>query len=884
MEEIFLVDGSSVFFRAFHGIPNLRRSDGMATNAIYGYVMTLKSILNEYNPQKLVVAFDRREKTFRNELYSAYKANRVEPPEELLVQIPYIKKITSLLGISQIELAGYEADDLIGTLALMLSKEKAKVVIVSGDKDLLQLVNDSVSVLRLTPNKNIPYADGDVRERYGVPPEQLVEVLALMGDSSDNVPGVPGIGEKTAISLIQQYGTLEQLYENVDLISGNKRRENLKNHKEMAFLSRALCTIKTDVSLELETDFFSISPRDETALYTLYEELEFRSFAQELNKTNTVEEKKDYRTVATAEGLKEAVQEIRKQKRCAFDTETTSLDSLRARVVGISLTIQDNQGWYVPLRHTGAGNLPMDRALPLLKEVFESDTIEKAAHNVKYDLQVLKNEGIHLNGVKDDTLIASYLVYPEYDSHKLDDLAFRLFGMKMTPIADLIGKGRKQICMTEVDIGQASDYACEDTEATWRLWSILPSKIRENELDYLYRQIELPVLFVLAEMERRGIKVDPVVLAEQSFELGKELDSLASEVYHSVGKEFNLNSPLQLSKILYDDLQLLTGRTRSTRADILEKLAADGVPIAQQILDYRHRQKIKSTYLDALQKLIRPETGRVHTTYNQAVASTGRISSSDPNLQNIPIRTDLGRRVRRAFVAEDGYQLISLDYSQIELRILAHISNDPGLLSAFSAGEDIHKRTAVEVFGVSIDEVTADMRRKAKEINFGLNYGMSPYGLAKRLNIDDQEAASYIERYFARYPRVREYMDQTVTSAKRDLYVTTMIKRRIMTAGIRDTNKTRQENAKRAAINAPIQGSAADLLKKAMLLVHQELRPLQDVASILLTVHDELVLEVKEDRVEEICELCRNQMEHAVELAVPTPVEWSVGDSWADLK
>ncbi|RJP30415.1 MAG: DNA polymerase I [Candidatus Omnitrophota bacterium] len=884
MDKTFLIDGSSVFFRAYHGIRNLRRSDGMATNAVYGYVMTLRSLLNEYKPSEMVVAFDLPDKTFRVDLYAPYKANRAALPDDLAVQIPYIKKITDCLGIPRFEMPGYEADDLLGTLAVWLAKHGKQVMIVSGDKDLMQLVDDSISVLRLAQQKNMIFSENEVKERYGVNPDQLIDVLALMGDSSDNVPGVPGIGEKNAIALIQEYGALENLYENIDAVTGKKRKENLVTYKEQAFLSRTLVTIKTDAPLEITDGFYKISKFDVNRLRQQYEELEFRSFAQELEKAPASDREKQYETIDTLDKLAKVVPAIREKSQCAFDTETTSLDSLSARLVGLSFSIDRNQGWYIPVGHHSGGNVSLEQATPLLKEILESETIGKTGHNVKYDLHVLENANIYLRGVQDDTLLASYLVQPEMESHKLDDLAWRCFAMEMTPIADLIGKGRNQKSMADVDVETVSDYACEDTDATWRLRSVLMPKIDEYDLGILYREVELPLLRVLADMERRGIKVDPAVLIEQSRELERELETLAGEIYRSVGKEFNINSPLQLAQILYDDLKLLSGRTRSTRADILEKLAADGAPIAQQILDYRHRQKIKSTYLDALQKLIRSETGRVHTTYNQAVANTGRLSSSDPNLQNIPIRTDLGRRVRRAFVAEEGSLLVSLDYSQIELRILAHISQDPGLLQAFSAGEDIHRRTAAEIFDVKPDEVNADMRRKAKEINFGLNYGMSPYGLARRLLIDDKEAASYIERYFARYPRVRTYMDETTDFAMNHLYVTTIMNRRIPTLGIRDSNRMRQENAKRAAINAPIQGSAADLLKKAMICVDELIRPLRREAAILLTVHDELVLEIKEERAEEICRQCRERMEHAMDLSVPTPVEFSLGRSWADLK
>lgn len=889
MTEVFLIDGSSIFFRAYHAIRDLRRSDGMPTNALYGYISTLRSILAEYNPTEMVVAFDLPKPTFRHDKYEPYKANRLVPPDDLVVQIPLIKTATGKMGISQVEMAGYEADDLIGTLAQRVVESGKTAMIVSSDKDLLQLIAPSIRMLRLSPmGKNKIYGEAEVQERYGVAPDRIVDVLALMGDASDNVPGVPGIGEKTAIALIQEFGSLENLYEHLSEVKGKKRQETLRDNREMAFLSKELVTLATDVSIDLSNGFTELKPIDRKELRSFYEEMEFRNFAASLPRDGVPEQQTFstalYETVISISQLGEIVRLIQEKGICAVDTETTSLDVITARLVGLSLSIEDERGWYVPIGHHQGNNLPRKEAFSLLREILESDRIQKTGHNLKYDLHILANEGITLRGVQDDTLIISYLTQPTRESRKLDDLALKELGMPMTPITDLIGAGREQKCMADVEIERVSSYACEDADAAWRLRNVLIPRIAELEMDFLYRQVEMPLLEVLAAMERKGIQVDSEILSQQSRELNDEMESLVQDIYQSAGREFNLNSPSQLAQILYDDLQVLSGRKRSTRADILEKLAEEGVPIARRILDYRHRQKIKSTYLDALQKLIRPETGRVHTTYNQAVVNTGRISSADPNLQNIPIRTDLGRRVRRAFTASAGCVLISLDYSQIELRILAHVSKDPGLLRAFSAGEDIHSRTAAEVFGVPLAEVTPDQRRKAKEINFGLNYGMSPYGLAKRLSISDDEAAAYIQAYFARYPLVQTYMDEVATYAREHQFVKTILNRRVPTPGIRDGNRAIQENARRAAINAPIQGSAADLMKKAMVDVFQEIRGESDKAAILLTVHDELVLEVREECAGEICARCRKRMEESLPFSVPIPVETAIGAHWADLK
>lgn len=886
MSNILIIDGSSVFFRAYHAIADLRRTDGTATNAIYGYLLTIRNLQQEMNPEAILVAFDRPEATFRAEMYKEYKANRDAPPEELVMQIAPIKTVTKLLGLHQFEVPGFEADDIIGTASLRLKEAGYKPIIVSGDKDMLQLVDESVSMLRLAPgNKSKMYTIAEVEERFGVTPQQFIDVLALMGDSVDNIPGVPGIGEKTAIQLIQDYGSMDGLYENLDKVSGKKRLENLTNFKEQAYLSRELVVIRRDVPMPDDGFPYTVNEPNKSELHKFYTENEFRTFASEVESGEPVEKQPvNYETVTDIKRLKEIVDLILKKDICAFDTETTSLGIYNNSIVGMSLSIEAHQGWYLPFGHLYDDNLSKKEAYPILQEIFSSEKITKVAHNFKFDYHVLTNEGFTINPPYDDTYIASTLLEPELNSHKLDDLAFRIAGLKMTPITELIGTGKNQKTMAEIELETVSDYACEDTDGTWQLWEHYGPRIKENNISALYHEIEIPMIKVLSAMERRGIKVDESVLQQQSEEISIDIKKLEQEIFKSVGREFNLNSPPQLAAVLYDDLELLKGRKRSTRADLLEKLAAEGVEIAQQILDYRQRKKIQSTYLDALRKLVVPKTGRIHTTYHQVMANTGRISSTDPNLQNIPTRSDLGRRVRKAFVAEDGYQLISLDYSQIELRILAHISKDPGLLKAFSAGEDIHQRTAAEVFGVSLEEVTSDMRRKAKEINFGLNYGMSSYGLARRLGIDDKEAAQYISTYFNQYPNVQQYMDETIAFAQDHQHVITLKGRKIPVAGIKDQNRMRQENAKRAAINAPVQGSAADLLKVAMVTIHHELKDQPDRAAILLTVHDELVLEVRNDSVADVMQKCKEMMENAVKLDVPTPVECYQGSNWADLK
>jgi len=893
MKTAYLIDGTSYFFRAFHGIGGLSRSsDGMPTGALYGFVNSLRQIERDFRPDAIIVAFDCGEPTFRHEMDRNYKSNRVAPPDDLLVQIPYVKRILEAQGIAMVEKPGYEADDIIGTFADQLTSKGWNVVIASGDKDLLQLVSDRVSVLRQHLNKSKMYGEKEVRERYQVSPDRLVEVFGLMGDTSDNIPGVPGIGEKTAIDLIVRFGTLEGLYSNIDQVKGPKRRDSLRQYRDQAFLSRDLATIRRDVPTEIENGLPGPRRPAKDRLLELYRELEFRSLARELE-TERAESRSElpesgreearYEIVDTAERLCEVVREIRESAFFAVDTETTSLNVLDADLVGVSLSVREGQGWYIPIGHVEGTCLALEQARDCLADLFADPNQKKCGQHLKFDLRVLVQQGFRLDGITDDSLIASYLVEPERATRKLDVLAGDHLGMRMTPIEELIGSGKDQRSMAEISVDRVGSYACEDADAALRLCRYYRPQLEELGLRRLYEEIEIPLLSVLAEMEMRGVRVDPSVLQEQSKALSEESRQLEAEIYTLAGREFNIKSPKQLSEILYDELKLLKGRKKSTRADILEKLAGDGHEIAVKVIEYRQRAKLQSTYLEALQNMIHPRTGRVHTTFNQTVTNTGRISSSDPNLQNIPIRTPLGRRVRRAFVADSGKLLLSADYSQIELRILADLSKDPGLLSAFRSNEDIHRRTAAEVFGVPMEEVSDDLRSKAKAINFGLNYGMSPYGLAQRLGISPEEAGSYIEEYFTRYPNVREYMDRVAQEAHRRKYVTTILGRRIPTPGIDDSNRNRAENARRAAINAPIQGSAADLLKKAMVDWHRS--PSKYLADMILTVHDELIFEVDRERVQEAAEAVREVMENAraQDLAVPTPVDISWGENWSEL-
>ncbi|HPO08022.1 MAG TPA: DNA polymerase I [bacterium] len=895
MKTAYLVDGNSYFFRAFHGIGNLSRSsDGMPTGAVFGLVNSLRQMLRTYSPDALIVAWDSREPTFRHELDDSYKSNREATPEDLVVQIPYMRQALSAMGIPMIARPGYEADDILGTLADRLAREGWDVVIASGDKDLMQLVGKNIRVLRQHLNNTKIYGEKEVRERYQVGPERLRDVFGLMGDTVDNIPGVPGIGEKTAVDLVVRFGSLESLYSNLDQVKGQKRRDSLREYREQAFRSRDLATICRDVPLELEEKSLAPPSPDTTELLRVYRELEFRTLARELEEQHATAHVLDtesrsaptaanYEIVPSRDRLQTVVEEIRKSALVAVDTETTSLNTNIADLVGLSLSIRAGQAWYIPVAHRDGDCVPLSTVKELLGPLLADPRCRKCGQNLKFDYQILSRSGLTLAGIVHDSLVASYLCEPERSTRKLDVLAAEHLGMRMTPIEDLIGSGKKQKSFAEVPIERAGPYSCEDADAAFRLAGFYEERLHSLGLKRLYEEVEMPLVSVLAEMEMCGVKVDQGTLEEQSRELGTELESLEKEIYREAGREFNINSPSQLAAILYDEKRLLTGRKKSTRADILEQLASEGHKIAVLMMEYRQRAKLQSTYLEGLKELIDPQTGRVHTSYNQTIVNTGRISSSSPNLQNIPIRTPLGHRVRRAYVAEKGNLLLSADYSQIELRIMAHLSKDPGLLEAFGKGEDIHRRTAAEVFGVSLQDVSSDMRRKAKEINFGLNYGMSPYGLSQRLAIPVEEAKDYVERYFDRYPRVREHMDEIAHEAAKNGCVRTILGRRIPTPGLGDSNRARAENARRAAINAPIQGSAADLLKKAMVDCHRRLagKPV----NMILTVHDELVFEVKESIVEETAQEVRETMETALakEITVPTPVEVSWGNSWAEL-
>ena len=865
-------------------MPELRTRSGMPTGAVYGFLAMLHSLLDEYQPQFLVVAFDRPEPTFRHEVYADYKSNRVAPPEDLVAQFPVIKEVLSAMHVPALEIPGFEADDIIGSLSGKAAEAGFEVVVVTGDKDLLQLVEPRVKVLQSHYKNSKLYGEKEVQERYKISPSQLPDLFGLMGDKSDDIPGVPGIGEKTAGDLIGTYGCLENLYDRIDGIGG-KRKQNLIEFREQAFLSRDLAKIKTDLDIDLLWDDARFSDPDIERLGDLYRKMEFRTLLAKLSKKQKVESSGEYRTVATGDDLEDLCTKIRKSNSMlALDTETTSLDPMQGVLVGISLSFEKGKGFYIPVGHTQGNNLSLEDVKRLLGPILSDDKIKKCGHHLKFDSAFLVNAGMPLKGIAYNTLLASQLLEPEASSHKLDELALSHLQMKMIPIEELIGSGRSQKSMADVEIDLVSPYACEDADATLQLYEFYRGKIEEEKLQELFYEIELPLIDVLRDMEIAGVSVDAEELKRQSEELGKDIDHLVKKIQDRAGVEFNLNSPKQLGEVLFDKMGLPAGRKRSTAVGALESLAAKGHEIASWIIEYRQLTKLKSTYLDALPGMILQRTSRIHTSYHQTGAATGRISSSEPNLQNIPIRTELGKRIRRAFQSPEGCLLLSADYSQVELRILAHLADDPGLIRAFQADEDIHSYTAREIFDIAEgDDVSSEYRRRAKAINFGLNYGMSAYGLAQRLGIGNDEAKDYIDRYFARYPNVLSYMKNVEQEAREKGFVTTLKGRKIPTIGVQSSNRMQQEAAVRAAINAPIQGTAADILKIAMVRADRMLEENQFQSKMILTVHDEVIFEVPESETGAMQEQVRDVMESVVTLKVPLKVDMATGKTWADL-
>jgi DNA polymerase-1 len=892
-----LVDGSSYVYRAYHALPPLTTSQGMATGAVKGVINMLRRLQKDYPDSAVVVVFDAKGKTFRDDIYPQYKAHRPPMPDDLREQIEPIHAIVRAMGLPFLCVEGVEADDVIGTLAATVGTASQHVVISTGDKDMAQLVNAQVTLVNTMTDTVMDPAG--VLEKFGIPPELIIDYLALMGDKVDNIPGVAGVGEKTALGLLQGLGSLDEIYNNLDQVAELSFRgaktmgDKLAAEKDSAYLSYTLATIKTDVELALKVEELVNAAPDNEALLEWFKLLEFNSWIDELQSGDAPQATAqalptDYETVLDRASFESWLAQLQAAEVFAFDTETTSLEYMKARVVGVSFAVEPGRAAYVPFGHSYLGapeQLDGEWVLDQLRPLLEDPQRAKLGQNLKYDASVLANHGIKLRGMRYDTMLESYVLDSTATRHDMDSLALKYLGHSTIHFEDVAGKGAKQLTFDQVPLEQAGPYAAEDADITLRLHEVLWPRIQQQpELQAVFDDIEIPLVPVLSKIERNGVLVDRAMLEKQSGELGERLLELEKQAHELAGGEFNLASPKQLGEILFERLQLPVIKKTpkgapSTAEEVLVELALD-YPLPEVVLEYRGLSKLKSTYTDKLPAMINPTTGRVHTSYHQAVTATGRLSSSDPNLQNIPIRKAEGRRIRQAFVAPTGYCIVAADYSQIELRIMAHLSGDEGLLTAFRDGLDVHRATASEVFETALEEVSDEQRRKAKAINFGLIYGMSAFGLAKQLHLGRHEAQDYIDLYFQRYPGVHAYMDDTRALAHEQGYVETLFGRRLYLPEINARNKMRVQAAERTAINGPMQGTAADIIKRAMLRVDSWLSETKADARVVMQVHDELVLEVATDQLELVSDGLCEQMSAAAELDVPLLVEAGSGDNW----
>ena len=900
---MILVDGSSYLYRAFHAIPPLSTSDGQPTNAIRGVTSMIKSLIKTYADSPIVVIFDAKGKTFRDDMYPEYKAQRPSMPDDLRLQIEPIHSIIKAMGLPLISIGGVEADDVIGTIAKIVGETGREVIVSTGDKDMAQLVTDKVTLVN-TMTDTLMDIEG-VKKKFGVGPELIIDFLALMGDKVDNIPGVPGVGEKTALGLLQGLGSLESIYSRLDEIAGLSFRgaktlsKKMEDNKDMAFLSYQLATIKCDVELDFDSIALANSPQDKAVLKEWFTKLEFKTWIKELDKPSASEESSEvaeeqaeaveicYETVLDKDHFAIWLDKIQQAPLFAVDTETTSLNYMAAELVGLSLSVEAGKAAYIPVAHDYEGapeQLDRDWVLAQIKPILEDEKQAKIGQNLKYDANVLANYDIELKGIEFDTMLESYVLNSTASKHNMDSLAQKFLSHKTVSFEEIAGKGAKQKTFNQIELEQAAFYAAEDADITFRLHQAIWNKLEKTpELVSVFHDIELPLVPVLAKMEQTGALIDPDLLHEQSREIATRLEELEVKAHEVAGQAFNLSSPKQLQEILFVKLELPVLKKTpkgqpSTAEPILQELALD-YELPRLIMEHRSLSKLKSTYTDKLPEMIQ-KTGRVHTSYHQAVTATGRLSSTDPNLQNIPIRTAEGRRIRQAFIAPEGYKLIAADYSQIELRIMSHLSQDPGLLDAFAHNADVHKATAAEVFEVALNEVTGEQRRRAKAINFGLIYGMSAFGLAKQLGIGRPEAQKYIQRYFERYPGVRTYMENTREMAREKGFVETLFGRRLYLPDIKASNAMMRQAAERTAINAPMQGSAADIIKRAMIKMHAWLNETQLDIKMILQVHDELIFEVKESDLSAAQEKILDIMENTSSIDVPLLVEAGIGDTW----
>ncbi|KFW98569.1 DNA polymerase I [Pectobacterium carotovorum] len=917
---LILVDGSSYLYRAYHAFPPLTNSAGEATGAMYGVLNMLRSLLLQYQPSHVAVVFDAKGKTFRDELFENYKAHRPPMPEDLREQIEPLHKMVKAMGLPLLAVSGVEADDVIGTLAVQAEKAGKSVLISTGDKDMAQLVTPSVTLIN-TMNNSI-LGPQEVCDKYGIPPELIIDFLALMGDASDNIPGVPGVGEKTAQALLQGLGGLDSLYANLDKIAGLSFRgaktmaPKLEQHKEVAYLSYQLATIKTDVELELSCDQLTVNELDVDELHRLFSRYEFKRWLSDVESGTWMQGKKSsqpvqavsnavveqvveednaptlsadgYVTILDEKTLLDWVERLKQAEVFAFDTETDGLDTLTANLIGLSFAIKPGEAAYLPLAHDyldAPEQLDRTKVLALFKPLLEDEKLFKIGQNLKFDKGVMQRYDIDLRGIAFDTMLESYVLDSVAGRHDMDSLAERYLSHKTITFEEIAGKGKNQLTFNQIALEQAGPYAAEDADVTLHLHQKLWGKLQPHtDLCQVFQTIDMPLVPVLSRIERTGVLIDPAILAEHSKELTIRLAELETQAYELAGEEFNLSSTKQLQGILYEKQKLpILKKTPkgapSTNEEVLAELALD-YPLPKLILEYRGLAKLKSTYTDKLPLMINPATKRVHTSYHQAVTATGRLSSSDPNLQNIPVRNDEGRRIRQAFIAPKGYSIVAADYSQIELRIMAHLSGDKGLLNAFANGLDIHRATASEVFGIALDKVTSEQRRSAKAINFGLIYGMSAFGLSRQLNIPRSESQKYMNLYFERYPGVQDYMERTRQQAAEHGYVSTLDGRRLYLPDIHSRNAMARKGAERAAINAPMQGTAADIIKKAMIAIDDWLQKDTPKVKMIMQVHDELVFEIHDSVIEESISKIKVLMEGCMQLNVPLQVDIGTGINW----
>ncbi|MGQ9630988.1 MAG: DNA polymerase I [bacterium] len=889
-KNLYIIDGHSLVYRAYWATARQRlaSSKGVPTGATFNFTKMLLKLLREEPIDAIAVVFDPGKPTWRHEISHEYKSTRTSAPDDLAIQLAYIEEIVRALRITILR-GEDEADDVIGTLAKRAEAQGYDVYIVSGDKDLMQVVDDHIKVLDTKGGERVVYGPGEVKEKYGVPPENMVDYLALVGDSSDNIKGAEGVGDKTAVKLLQEYGSLENVLKNVDLIQNKRAQEGLKAFGERADLTRRLVTLKLDVPIDVNIEDCKLRNPDRSKLIEIFKELDFASLLEEMGEEIAPERREGgrYKTILEEDDFKNLLETLKDAPELTIDLETTSLNVFEAEIVGIAICPKPREAYYIPVGHRYLGcPKQMDRQFVLesLKPILEDPKIKKQNQNIKYDAEVLRLNGIDLRGIDFDPMVASYLLEPE-ERHNIGDMAQRYLGFKKTPIKELIGSGRKQISMAEVEIERVAPYTCEDVETARRLVDFFREKLEEQDyLIKLFRDVEMPLVEVLIDMELTGVKIDSDKLKQMSREFSEKLDSLAEKIYDEAGERFNINSTQQLGVILFEKKKMPRGKRMktgwSTSAEVLESLARE-YELPRLVMEYRQLSKLKSTYIDALPSLINPRTGRIHTSYNQTVVATGRISSSNPNLQNIPIRTEEGSAIRGAFVGEGENLILSADYSQIELRILAHLSGDLRLIEAFRRDEDIHSRTAADLFNVDIRDVTPEMRRVAKTVNFGVNYGMSAFGLASRLNIDKGDAQKYIENYFSKYEGVRQYLNETLRKARENGYVETILGRRRYIPDINNKNYQMRSFAERTAINAPIQGSSADMIKVAMVNIHRRIKDNPKI-KMIMQVHDELIFEVAPDFVDEAKRQIVPQMRDAVKLNVPVRVDVGVGKNWLD--